>query len=86
MTEHQDVVATESQLAVLRAVDEWIHTHGYAPSVRELCDILGIKSTHGVIKILRGLDRDGLIRREVATARALVVTQDGERLLSVERE
>lgn len=68
---------TDSQMRVLRAVASWISEHGYAPSLRELCERVGTTSTSGMVKTLQALERMKMIRREIATARSLVLTQRG---------
>lgn len=44
---------------------------GYAPSVRELCDALGLRSTATVHQHLHQLERRGYIRRPAHRARAI---------------
>lgn len=76
-----DVTVTDRQLRVLRTISEWTKQHGYAPSTLELCDVLNIKSTQGVLKHVDALRKKGLVKRDVATARSLVITAEGAKLL-----
>lgn len=72
---------TRRQFEVLRAVAEHTSRHGYPPTVRELGELLGIRSTNGVNDLLKTLIRKRVLRREFATARSLVLTVRGENLL-----
>lgn len=51
-----------------------IQQRGYAPTVREICTALNIKSTSTVHKDLNTLESEGLIHRDPAKPRALVIT------------
>jgi SOS-response transcriptional repressor LexA len=81
MNRCDEVEVTERQMRVLRAVAAGIAKMGYAPSVRELTEELEGKSTNGMIKTLISLDKAGLIRRDVATARGIVLTELGVRMV-----
>lgn len=65
------------QLAILQAVHEYRMEHGYSPSVREIMKGAGISSTSVVAYNLNSLHRLGLLTREFATARTIVLTPDG---------
>ena len=73
---------TPRQGDLLRAIKAHISARGYAPSQRELCDLLGVNSTNSVYETQARLIRRGMLRRESFTARALVVTELGERWLA----
>jgi SOS-response transcriptional repressor LexA len=51
--------------------------HGYAPSTLELKDLLHVSSTNGVLEHLKKLERKGLLKRDVATARSIRLTDLG---------
>ncbi len=51
---------------------------GYAPTVREICISLGIKSTSTVHKDIESLVRQGYIRKDPSKPRALVLVDDTE--------
>ena len=45
----------ESRNKILNIIIEYFEQHGYAPSIRELCEITGLKSTstiHNHIKVM----------------------------------
>ena len=56
------------------------------PSIRDLGDILGIKSTNGVNEHLHALERKGCISRRPNQARSITVTPLGLRWLNAERK
>lgn len=53
-----------SREKVYNFVIEYMQEHLYAPSVREICEGTGLKSTSTVYTHLINLDIDGLIRCE----------------------
>lgn len=71
---------TERQSLVLDAITDYIQASGYPPTIREIGDKLGIRSTNGVNDHLKALERKGYIVREDAKSRALraVYRSDGE--------
>lgn len=60
---------------VLKAVIEYIGEHQYPPSVRELCDITGLKSTSTIHRHINKLLEDGLLETDcgIGAPRALRV-------------
>ena len=68
--------------AVLNAVESWIERNGYPPSVREIGEMVGLRSTSTVAARLDGLRDAGLITYKDRQSRTIVVTKDrglGER-------
>ena len=64
---------------MLRFVVEHIEVHRYPPTIREICEALGIASTNGVSDHLRALERKGHLHRGPCKSRALVPTTRGLR-------
>ncbi len=62
---------TDRQRAVLEFISESIHVRGYPPTLREIGNHLGIKSTNGVNDHLRALERKGFLTREDMKSRTL---------------
>ncbi len=60
-----------SEKRVYDCIAESIALRGYAPSVRDLCDELGYKSTSTVHLYLRRLEELGYIRKEDGKSRAI---------------
>lgn len=55
-------------------------TKGYPPSVREICDAVGLKSTSTVHGHLKRLEKKGLLKRDPTKPRALeIMDQTGHR-------
>lgn len=76
---------TARQLDVLCALGASIKTRGYAPTMRELGDLLSIVSTNCVHGHLQALTRLGLIERDRYTSRGLRITAAGHALLNPQR-
>lgn len=76
---------TERQRAVLEYISLSISDRGYPPTLREIGNHLGIRSTNGVNDHLRALERKGYLTREDMKSRTLrlVRTPDGDPCESV---
>jgi repressor LexA len=68
---------TARQQLVLDFVRASIAQHGYAPSIREICDHIGIRSTNGVNDHLRALERKGYLVRQDMKSRAMRLVENG---------
>jgi len=55
-----------------------IEERGYPPTLREIGEYMGIRSTNGVNDHLRALERKGYLRREDMKSRALKLVSDSE--------
>lgn len=62
---------TDRQRAVLQFISDSISDRGYPPTLREIGNHLGIKSTNGVNDHLRALERKGYLTREDMKSRTL---------------
>lgn len=66
--------ATDKQLRVLTYVKDQIRKNGYAPSVREICQALGLHSTSTVHGYLARLQKKGLIQKAALKPRTIRIT------------
>ncbi|WP_232433867.1 ArsR family transcriptional regulator [Salinispora arenicola] len=62
---------TPRQQRVLDAITAWVERHGYAPSVRQIAEQVGLRSPSSVCHHLRTLERMGLVEREAGKPRAV---------------
>lgn len=65
--------SAENQRKILEFIRKEIETKGYPPSVREICQAVGLKSTSTVHAHLNQLEEQGVIRRDATKPRALEV-------------
>ncbi len=65
------VVLTDRQQQVLDFIGESIHARGYPPTLREIGEKMGIRSTNGVNDHLKALEKKGFLHREDLKSRAL---------------
>jgi repressor LexA len=72
---------TQRQKMVLEFVQTTIDTDGYPPTLREIGNFMGIRSTNGVNDHLRALERKGYLTRKDMKSRTLRPTRAVERLL-----
>ena len=75
---------TPRQLRVLRAIAALSEERGFAPTLRELGELTGIRSTNGVTDHLKALRRKGCVNWVEMHARTLRVTDAGSELLARE--
>jgi repressor LexA len=62
---------------VLKYIESSISQRGYPPTLREIGNFMGIRSTNGVNDHLRALERKGYLLREDMKSRALRPTRSG---------
>ena len=67
---------TEKQMQILEYIKNEILSSGYPPTVREICDAVGLKSTSSVFAHLEKLENNGYIRRDPTKPRAIEVVDD----------
>lgn len=67
-------VLTERQLEVLKFIVDFMREYEIAPTLREIGDAIGIKSSNGVVDHLRALVRKGWISRLQRKSRGIVLT------------
>src|SRR5688500_11470899 len=68
---------TDRQQMVLKYIESSITERGYPPTLREIGNFMGIRSTNGVNDHLRALERKGHLAREDMKSRALRPTRIG---------
>jgi repressor LexA len=70
---------TKRQEQTLDYIRQSIEQRGYPPTLREIGEYMGIRSTNGVNDHLRALERKGYLRREDMKSRALRVVDHPDR-------
>ncbi len=68
--------ASEKQKRILEYIKECLLSRGYPPTVREICEEVGLKSTSSVHAHLEQLEANGLIRRDPTKPRAIEIVDD----------
>lgn len=64
---------TPRQREVLLVIQKSIAERGFPPTIREIVDALGIRSTNAVADLMRELERKGHLRRDGIKSRAVVL-------------
>ena len=62
---------TQKEKDIFDYINDCIEKNGYAPSVRDICSAVGIKSTSSVHEYLRRLETKGYIKKSSGNSRAL---------------
>src|SRR5690242_18791600 len=68
---------TERQEKILSFIKKTIQEQGYPPTIREIGEHFGIRSTNGVNDHLKALERKGYLLRGELKSRALSVIDGG---------
>ena len=68
----------DNQQRILDFIRSEIQTKGYPPSVREIANAVGLKSTSTVHGHLRRLEKKGLLHRDAMKPRAMELTSEEE--------
>lgn len=74
---------TARQRMILECIAAAVAERGFPPSVREICERVGLSSTSSVSHQLQQLERAGYIRRDPHNARSLEITMPGEPAFNV---
>lgn len=69
---------TDRQRQVLSFISESIRSRGYPPTLREIGERMGIRSTNGVNDHLKALEKKGYLQRQDLKSRALRVLDPDE--------
>ena len=65
---------TKRQQAVLDVIEQCIREKGFGPTVREVCQALGLSSPSTVHVHLKALEEKGLIKRDALKSRSIALT------------
>ncbi len=74
---------TSRQVDTLRYVYWHQLDFGYPPTLREMCEAFGIKSSYAAHCRVRQLERHGYLSHKPKQARSWLVTEKGKRVLGV---
>ena len=74
----------KNQEKILSFIKLMVAEKGYPPSVREICQGVGIRSTSTVHNHLEKLEKAGLIRKDPAKPRAIEILDQTEHLFKKE--
>src|SRR5436853_4099213 len=69
---------TDRQEKILAFIKKSIQEQGYPPTIREIGEYFGIRSTNGVNDHLKALERKGYLMRGELKSRALSVIDGGK--------
>lgn len=66
---------SKTQLEILNHIINYISEHGYPPTIRELCDMTGLKSTSTVQSHINKMFKNGMLETDcgIGASRAIRV-------------
>lgn len=67
---------TAKQEQILKYIKDELLSKGYPPTVREICEEVGLKSTSSVHAHLSSLENNGYIRRDPTKPRAIEIVDE----------
>ncbi len=70
----QETAARQEQ--ILAFIKQCVQTKGYPPSIREICDVVGLMSSSTVHANLQFLEQRGLIRGDKTIPRAIAMVEE----------
>lgn len=73
----------ERQLNILQFIYDSVEARGYPPTVREICDSVGLVSTSTVHGHLARLEEKGYLFKDSSKPRALEITDKGREILGI---
>ena len=73
---------SDKQQQILDYIKEEILKKGYPPTVREICEKVGLSSTSSVHSHLNTLEENGYIKRDSSKTRAIEIVDDDEFAIS----
>jgi len=73
---------TERQNQAYEFIREFIRRQGKPPTLQEIGQALGIRSSNGVFKLLKALESKGYIRRNPHEARGILLQEEEEELFA----
>lgn len=78
---------TQRQQQLLTFIEDHLVDNGYPPSIREMAEHMGIRSTNGVNDHLKALERKGFLARKAGLkSRAIALTDRRSRVTSSARQ
>lgn len=75
---------TNKQKQILEFIKQEILRRGYPPTVREICETVGLRSTSSVHAHLSTLEKNGFIRRDPTKPRAIEICDDSFQVVRTE--
>ena len=82
---HMSEALTDRQRQILLVIEQAMQDRGYPPSVREICEAVGLNSPATVHNHLKALQDMGFIRRDPSKPRAIEVRFDTNSEVAMER-
>lgn len=67
-------VVYKRQLQILDFIRQYIDTHGFAPTLKQIAEALGVSSLATIHEHLQALEKKGLIRKKTGATRGIVIT------------
>ncbi|MBU5677798.1 winged helix-turn-helix transcriptional regulator [Alkaliphilus sp. MSJ-5] len=73
---------TERQMEILKAIHQYIQANSISPTVRNIVDLVGLKSSSTVYRHLSNLEKEGYITKIDTSLRSITITEVGLKLIN----
>lgn len=71
---------------ILESIISYIETHGYPPTVREISDMVGLKSTSSTQSHLKRMAIEGMIETDAPDSSPRAIRVPGYKFMKIEQE
>ncbi|QUH21630.1 helix-turn-helix domain-containing protein [Alkaliphilus sp. B6464] len=71
------IMLTERQMEILKAIHQYMQANSISPTVRNIRDLVGVKSSSTVHGHLTALEHEGYITKVEGSPRSIAVTKKG---------
>lgn len=78
-------IISSKQKDILQCIYNYVQGYGYPPTVREICEEVGLASTSTVHGYLSRLQKHGFLQRSPTKPRALEITNTGLEALNIQQ-
>lgn len=72
---------TEKKKQILKAIYQYIQANSISPTIRNIGDLVGIRSKSTVHAYIKVLEKEGLIAKKESIPRSIVITEKGLELI-----
>jgi len=72
---------TEKKKQILKVIYQYIEANSISPTIRNIGDLVGIRSKSTVHAYIKNLEHEGLITKKESIPRSIVITEKGLELI-----
>ncbi len=74
---------TYTEKEILKAIYQYVEANGISPPVKNICDLVGVKSKSTVHSYIKHLAEKGFITKKETIPRSIVITEEGLKFIKL---